>query len=69
MTPLQDSGWLDNLEARMDEQSVLIASLARGMHEMLQQIKQLRFDAAAAASSPHSSGAEASGTQASTPAQ
>eukprot|EP00965_Chrysotila_dentata_P110935 3666426-Pleurochrysis_carterae.AAC.1 len=53
----------------MDEQSALIASLAQGMHDMLQQMKQLRFDAAASALSPHSSGAVASGMQASTPAQ
>eukprot|EP00965_Chrysotila_dentata_P120139 3973388-Pleurochrysis_carterae.AAC.1 len=53
----------------MNEQSALIASLAQGMHEMLQQMKQLRFYAAAVASSPPSSDAVASGTQGSTPAQ
>eukprot|EP00965_Chrysotila_dentata_P069604 2299056-Pleurochrysis_carterae.AAC.1 len=52
----------------MNEQSALIASLAQGMHEMLQQMKQLRLDAAAAASSPHSSDPVASGTQAFAPA-
>eukprot|EP00965_Chrysotila_dentata_P072446 2393471-Pleurochrysis_carterae.AAC.2 len=36
---------------------------------MLQQMKQLRLDAAAAASSPHSNDPVASGMQASTPAQ
>eukprot|EP00965_Chrysotila_dentata_P101131 3339863-Pleurochrysis_carterae.AAC.1 len=68
-TPSQDLGRVDNLEARMNEQSVLIASLAQGMHEMLLQMKQLRLDTAAAASSPHSSNPVASGTQASAPAQ
>eukprot|EP00965_Chrysotila_dentata_P219910 6191434-Pleurochrysis_carterae.AAC.1 len=53
----------------MNEQSALIASLAQGMHEMLQQMKQLRLDAAAAASVPHSSDSVASGGQAPAPAQ
>eukprot|EP00965_Chrysotila_dentata_P186712 6164781-Pleurochrysis_carterae.AAC.1 len=52
----------------MNEQSALIASLAQGMHEMLQQMKQLRLDTAAAASSQHPSNPVASGTQASAPA-
>eukprot|EP00965_Chrysotila_dentata_P125099 4134769-Pleurochrysis_carterae.AAC.1 len=47
----------------MNEQSALIVSLAQGMHEMLQQVKQLRLDAAAAASAPHSSDSVASGAQ------
>eukprot|EP00965_Chrysotila_dentata_P022743 753899-Pleurochrysis_carterae.AAC.1 len=68
-TPPQDSGRGDNLEARMNEQSALIASLAQGMHEMLQQMKQLRLDAAAAASAPQSGESVASGAQAPAPAQ
>eukprot|EP00965_Chrysotila_dentata_P146985 4852417-Pleurochrysis_carterae.AAC.1 len=48
----------------MNEQSALIASLAQGMHEMLQQMKQLRLDAAAAVSAPNSSGSVASGAPA-----
>eukprot|EP00965_Chrysotila_dentata_P104514 3451546-Pleurochrysis_carterae.AAC.1 len=50
-TPSPDSRRVDNLEARMNEQSALITSLAQGMHEMLQQMRQLRLDTAAAASS------------------
>eukprot|EP00965_Chrysotila_dentata_P131813 4358141-Pleurochrysis_carterae.AAC.1 len=50
---VDSSGRVDyNLEARMNEQSALIASLAQGMHEMPQQMKQLRLDTAAAASAP-----------------
>eukprot|EP00965_Chrysotila_dentata_P188474 6172757-Pleurochrysis_carterae.AAC.2 len=52
-TPSLDSGRVDNLEARMNEQSTLIASLAQGMHEKLQQMRQLRLDTAAAASLQH----------------
>eukprot|EP00965_Chrysotila_dentata_P030330 1008938-Pleurochrysis_carterae.AAC.1 len=49
----------------MDEQSALIASLAQGIHEMLQQMKQLRLNAAVAATSQHSSDSVASGARAS----
>eukprot|EP00965_Chrysotila_dentata_P043172 1434332-Pleurochrysis_carterae.AAC.1 len=48
----------------MNEQSALIASLAQGMHDMLQQMMQLRLDAAAAASAPRSSDSVASGAPA-----
>eukprot|EP00965_Chrysotila_dentata_P117114 3870592-Pleurochrysis_carterae.AAC.1 len=53
----------------MNEQSALIASLAQGMHEMLQQMKQLRLDAAAVTSAPHSSDSVASGAPALAPVQ
>eukprot|EP00965_Chrysotila_dentata_P098120 3244616-Pleurochrysis_carterae.AAC.1 len=53
----------------MNEQSALIASLAQGMHEMLQQRKQLRLDAAAAALAPHSSDSVASGAPTLAPVQ
>eukprot|EP00965_Chrysotila_dentata_P104430 3448471-Pleurochrysis_carterae.AAC.5 len=54
--PMQsvDAARVISLEARMDEQSALIASLAQGMHEMLQQVKQLRCDTVGAASAPGS---------------
>eukprot|EP00965_Chrysotila_dentata_P115674 3822557-Pleurochrysis_carterae.AAC.1 len=57
--PMQsvDAAWVNSLEARMDEQSALIASLAQGMHEMLQQMRQLRCDTMAASSAPRSANA------------
>eukprot|EP00965_Chrysotila_dentata_P042388 1406199-Pleurochrysis_carterae.AAC.1 len=66
-TPSQDSGRVDNLKARMNEQSALIASLAQGMHEMLQQMKQLHLDTAETTSSQRPTNPVASGTQASAP--
>eukprot|EP00965_Chrysotila_dentata_P159932 5282358-Pleurochrysis_carterae.AAC.1 len=51
------SARVNSLEARMDEQSAVIASLAQGMHEMLQQMRQLRCDTMAASSAPRDASA------------
>eukprot|EP00965_Chrysotila_dentata_P059607 1977755-Pleurochrysis_carterae.AAC.1 len=54
--PMQsvDTARVNSLEARMDEQSAQIASLAQGMHEMLQQMRQLHCDTMAASSATRS---------------
>eukprot|EP00965_Chrysotila_dentata_P155399 5133676-Pleurochrysis_carterae.AAC.8 len=66
--PIQsiDAARINSLEARMDEQSALIASLAQGMHKMLQQMKQLRCDTVAAASAHRSATATSAPTLRST---